>query len=170
MAFRSLTTRLIFWTLLAGGGVFAATLVASNQLARRSAVAAAELEARQAADRLADRVRTVLVAVEESAQLLAASLETVEPDARAVERLLRRFVATGRHVSGSAAAYAPEAARGSGPPPRRSSPVRLRRGRPTRQAALRRPGAAKGGYEQQPWYAARPPRGSPRGPSRTSTR
>lgn len=109
MAFRSLTARFSFWTLLASGSVLAATLLASNRLARETAVEAAELEARQAADRLANRVRGVLAAVEESARLLAAALETVDPNPRATEGLLRRFVASGPHVDGAAAAFAPGA-------------------------------------------------------------
>src|SRR5512140_2457845 len=115
MVFRSLTTRLIFWTLLASGGVLAATLVASTRLARETAVDAARLEASQAADRLANRVRTVLAAVEESAQLLAAALETVQPDPGGTERLLRRFVASGVHVYGAAAAFAPPSRAGQLP-------------------------------------------------------
>ncbi len=109
VAFRSVTTRFICWTLLASGTVLAATVIASNRLARESAVEAAELEARQAADRLANRVRAVLSAVEESAQLLAAALESFGPDPRATESLLRRFVASGKDVYGATAAFAPAA-------------------------------------------------------------
>ena len=107
MAFRSVTTRFIVWTLLASGAVLGATLVASDHLARGAAVVGAELEARQAADRIANRVRAVMSAVEESAQLLAAALETLEPDPRLTESLLRRFVASGKNVYGATAAFAP---------------------------------------------------------------
>ncbi len=110
MAFHGVTARFICWTLLASGAVLAATLVGSSRLARETALEAAELEARQNADRLAYRVRAVLAAVEESAQLLAAALETVEPTPPAIEELLRRFVASGENVYGATAAFAAGAA------------------------------------------------------------
>ena len=155
MHFRSLTTRLIFWTLLASGGVLAATLVASTRLARQTAVDAAELEARQAADRLANRVRAVLAAVEESAQLLAAALETVDPDPRATESLLRRFVASGQHVYGAAAAYAPEAAPAGGGRPARRPFAPYVFGEETDPSRLRYVDLAAAGipYTRSEWYA-----------------
>jgi sigma-B regulation protein RsbU (phosphoserine phosphatase) len=110
--FRSLTTRLIFWTLLASGAVLVATLVASNRIARQTAVVAAEQEAHQAAERLANRIRVVLSAVEESAELLAAALETLDLRPATTESLLRRFVANEQDIYGAAAAYAPGEVRG----------------------------------------------------------
>lgn len=112
MAFRSLTTRLIFWTVLASGAVLVATLVVSNAVARRTAFDAAEQQAGQAAERLANRIRVVLSAVEESAELLAAALETLELKPGATESLLRRFVANEQDIYGAAAAYAPDEAHG----------------------------------------------------------
>jgi sigma-B regulation protein RsbU (phosphoserine phosphatase) len=112
VAFRSLTTRLIFWTLLASGVVLVSTLWASNRIARQTAVAAAEQQARQTAERLANRVRGVLSAVEESAELLAAALETLDMRPGQTERLLRRFVASEEDIYGAAAAYAPGETRG----------------------------------------------------------
>lgn len=107
--FRSLTSRLAFWTLLASGAVLLATLAISGRVGRQTALATAELEARQSADRLANRVAAVLAAVEESAQLLAATVETTRPDEALTERLLRRYVASEGDVSGAAVAYAPGA-------------------------------------------------------------
>jgi sigma-B regulation protein RsbU (phosphoserine phosphatase) len=107
VSFHSVTTRLISWTLLASGAVLVATLVVSNAVARRTAVDAAEQQAGQAVERLANRIRVVLAAVEESAELLAAALETLELKPGATERLLRRFVANEQDIYGAAAAYAP---------------------------------------------------------------
>lgn len=107
MAFRSLTTRLITWTLLASGLVLVATLWLSNRVARETAIEAAEQEARLVAERIASRVRGVLTAAEETAQLLAATLETVELPEAATESLLRRYVASEQDVYGAAAAFAP---------------------------------------------------------------
>ncbi len=90
--FRSLTTRLIVWTLLAVGGVYVTTVVVSNSLARRMALAAAEREAVNELDAVVSRVQDVLHAVEERTLVLAKAVETLEPDAEGLDRLLRRFV------------------------------------------------------------------------------
>ena len=168
MAFRSLTTRLIFWTLLAGGGIFATTLVASNQLARRSAVAAAQLEAEQAADRLANRVRAVLVAVEESAQLLAASLETLQPDRAPTESLLRRFVASEDTSQVPRRPTRRRRVRGRGARGRR--PTSSAKGDRTRARCAVDLAAARIPYTQPQWYSGPAATAAPRGPSPTSTR
>jgi phosphoserine phosphatase RsbU/P len=106
MAFRSLTTRLIFWILLAAGLVFTAAFLALSHVARETAVEAAEQEAAQASERLVNRVRGVLSAVEESAELLATTVETVDLRPQELERLLRHYVASEEYVYGSAVAYA----------------------------------------------------------------
>jgi len=90
--FRSLTTRLSFWILFAGGAVFAATIWASNRLARETAIRAAEQEARRAARTAASRVQEVLRSVEETTELLGATVESLDPEPTALKELLRRFV------------------------------------------------------------------------------
>jgi len=107
--FRSLTTRFIVWTLLAVGAVYALTLVVSNSLSRRMALAAAEREAVNEIDSLAARVQDVLHAVEEGTLVLAAAVETLEPDDKGLDRLLRRFVPTNPEVYGAAVAFEPRA-------------------------------------------------------------
>ena len=157
MAFRSVTTRLIFWTVLASGLVFTATLVVSNRIARNAALRAAEIEARQATDRLANRIAAVLAAVEESAQLLAETLETLEPDRPATERLLRRYVASEQDIAGAAAAYAPGAA-GRGPLAQRALFVF---GRLDDPGALGVVDLSSGEYTGRPWYAVPAASGEP---------
>ena len=107
--FQSLTTRLIAWTLLAVGGVYALTLVVSNTLSRRIALAAAEREAVNEIDSLAARVQDVLHAVEEGTLVLARSVETLEPDDEGLDRLLRAFVPGNPEVYGAAVAFVPRA-------------------------------------------------------------
>jgi sigma-B regulation protein RsbU (phosphoserine phosphatase) len=123
MAFRSLTTRLIFWILLAAGLVFAAAFLALSRVARQTAIQAAEQEAAQASERLVNRVRGVLSAVEESAELLATTVETVDMRPSDLEALLRGYVASEEEVYGSAVAFAPGEFHGSLPGHR--GPVRL---------------------------------------------
>lgn len=107
--FRSLTTRLIVWTVLAVGAVYAVTVVVSNSLARRMALAAAERETVNEIDSLAGRVQDVLHAVEERTIVLAEALETLDPDDEALDRLLRRFVPGDPEVYGAAVAFEPKA-------------------------------------------------------------
>jgi sigma-B regulation protein RsbU (phosphoserine phosphatase) len=155
--FRSLTTRLISWTLLASGAVFLTTLVASNRVARETAVRAAEEEARQTAQRLANRVRGVLSAVEESAQFLAVTLETLELKPGATERLLRRYVVSEQDIYGAAAAYAPGEAHG------RELFAPYVYGRSDDPAALRAVDLAAPGYDyvRRAWYAVPARSGEP---------
>lgn len=149
MAFRSLTTRLIFWTLLASGAVFVTTLVVSSRITRQTAVDAAGQQARQTVERLANRIRVVLSAVEESAELLAAALETLDLGPGATESLLRRFVASEQDIYGAAAAYAPGEWRG------RTLFAPYVYGRSEDPAALRAVDLSAPGYDyvHRPWYA-----------------
>ena len=157
MAFRSLTTRLIFWTLLASGGVLVGTMWASNRVARQTAVDAAAQQARQTAERLANRVRGVLSAVEESAELLAAALETLDLRPGATESLLRRFVASEQDIYGAAAAYAPGEVRG------RELFAPYVYGRSDDPAALQALDLAAPGYHytERDWYTAPARSGQP---------
>jgi sigma-B regulation protein RsbU (phosphoserine phosphatase) len=111
--FRSLTTRLIVWTLLAVGGVYVVTVVVSDSLARRMALAAAEREAVNETDALATRVQDVLHAVEERTLVLAEAVETLEPSDEALGRLLRGFVPGNPQVYGAAVAFEPGTVRGN---------------------------------------------------------
>jgi sigma-B regulation protein RsbU (phosphoserine phosphatase) len=105
--FRSLTTRLIVWILLAVGLVYVLTAFVSNSLARRMALAAAEREAVNEIDSLAGRVQDVLHAVEEGTMVLGAAVEAVEPADAALDRLLQRFVLTTPQLYGTAVAFDP---------------------------------------------------------------
>ena len=109
--FRSLTTRLIVWILLAVGLIYAVTVVVSNSLARRMALTAAERETINEIDSLASRVQDVLHAAEEQTIVLALAVETLAPEDEALDRLLRRFVPSNPQVYGAAVAFEPESGR-----------------------------------------------------------
>ncbi len=109
--FSSLTTRLIFWILLAGGSVFAATIVTSNGLARQTALRAAEQEAVWAAQASAGRLQAVLRSVEEATELLGGAVEALHPAPEALADLQRRMILSNVAVYGSAAAFEPRAYR-----------------------------------------------------------
>lgn len=110
--FRSLTTRLIAWTLLAVGSVYVVTLVTSNTLSRRMAFAAAEREAQNETEGAASRIQDLLHAAEERARVLAAAAETLDPGPAGIDRLLRRFVSANPDVWGAAIAFEPGALAG----------------------------------------------------------
>lgn len=105
--FRSLTTRLIVWILLAVGGIYAVTVAVSNTLARRMALAAAEREAVNETDAAVSRVEDVLHAVQERTLVLADVVETLEPGGEDLDRLLRVFVPGHPEVFGAAVAFEP---------------------------------------------------------------
>ncbi|HEX5109662.1 MAG TPA: SpoIIE family protein phosphatase [Vicinamibacterales bacterium] len=105
--FKSLTTRMIVWVLLASGMVFLTAVAISSRLARSAAVRAAEQEAFNAAEAARNRVLGVLGSVERSTELLGASLETLHPDRLALEAMLRRFVGGNPDVYGSTASFEP---------------------------------------------------------------
>jgi sigma-B regulation protein RsbU (phosphoserine phosphatase) len=153
--FRSLTTRLIVWTLLAVGLVYAVTVVVSNSLARRMALAAAEREAVNEVDSLAGRVQDVLHAVEEGTTVLATAVETLDPDNAALDRLLRRFVPGTPHLYGAAVAFDPKPG-----PPR----VRYYHRRPDRPDEVVSADLTSEGYRywEQPWFTEPMRSGEPR--------
>jgi sigma-B regulation protein RsbU (phosphoserine phosphatase) len=105
--FRSLTTRLIVWTLLAVGAVYVATVVVSNGLARRMAIVAAEREAVNETDAAASHVGDVLHSVEERTLAVGDALSVLDPRGEGADRLLRRFVQGDADVFGGAIAWAP---------------------------------------------------------------
>jgi phosphoserine phosphatase RsbU/P len=105
--FRSLGTRMIVWVLVASGAVFLAAVSLSSCLSRNTAVRAAEQEALNAADAARNRVLTVMSSVERSTELLGASVETLQPQAPALDTLLQRFVAGNSDVYGSTASFEP---------------------------------------------------------------
>jgi phosphoserine phosphatase RsbU/P len=105
--FRSLTSRLIVWTLVAVGGVYAATLFTSNGLARRMAIAAAEREAVNAAESAVSRIEDVLHSVEERTLALGEALAVLAPREADADALLRRFVQGNRDLYGAAIAWTP---------------------------------------------------------------
>lgn len=155
--FRSLTTRLIGWTLLAVGGVYAVTLVTSNALSRRMALAAAEREAESETESAASRIRDVLHAVEERTRVLAGTIEALDPDLASLDRLLRRFVPGNPDVWGAGIAFEPgavsgRAASGTPRPCARASPGG--RSRTSTRAAA-----------GSPWPRTRSPCGAPTGAS-----
>jgi sigma-B regulation protein RsbU (phosphoserine phosphatase) len=107
--FKSLTTRIIFWVLLASGAVFLTAIAISSRLTRGISVHAAEQEALNAADAARYRVLTVLGSVERSTELMAASIETLHPDPVALDTLLHRFVGGNTNIYGSTASFEPYA-------------------------------------------------------------
>ena len=107
--FRSLTTRLIVWTLLAVGTVYATTVVVSNRLARREAIAAAEREAINETEAGVSRVEDVLHSIEERTLALGEALSVLASRDDVADLLLRRFVEGNRDVYGGAIAWIPGA-------------------------------------------------------------
>jgi phosphoserine phosphatase RsbU/P len=105
--FRSLTTRLIVWTLLAVGAVYLATVVVSNGLARRMATSAAEREAVNETEAAASRVEDLLHSIEERTLALGEALSVLSPGGEDADRLLRRFVEGNRDLFGGAIAWNP---------------------------------------------------------------
>jgi sigma-B regulation protein RsbU (phosphoserine phosphatase) len=106
--FRSLTTRLIVWTLLAVGAVYVATVVVSNGLARRMAIAAAEREAINETEAAASRVGDVLHSIEQRTLALGEALSVLAPRAEDADRLLRGFVQGDPDLFGGAIAWNPD--------------------------------------------------------------
>jgi sigma-B regulation protein RsbU (phosphoserine phosphatase) len=88
------------WTLLACGGAFVATIVVSNAMARRQALASAEREAVSRADAAARKVEGVLRSVEQRLRLLAEVVPALDPGASGP--LLRRIAAESPEVHGIA--------------------------------------------------------------------
>ena len=105
--FRSLTARLIVWTLLAVGGVYGVTVTVSNAMARRMAMAAAEREAVNETEAAVSRVEDLLHSVEERTLALGEALSVLGPREAEVDPLLRRFVQGNRDLYGAAIARAP---------------------------------------------------------------
>lgn len=105
--FRSLTTRMIVWVLVASGAVFLTAAAVSSSLSRSAAVRAAEQEAFNAAEAARNRMLVVLSSVERSTELLGASIETLQPSAPVLNELLGRFVLGNPNVYGSTASFEP---------------------------------------------------------------
>jgi sigma-B regulation protein RsbU (phosphoserine phosphatase) len=105
--FRSLTTRLIAWTLVAVGAVYLATGVVSNTLARRMAIAAAEREAVNETEAAVSHVEDVLHSIEERTLALGEALSVLAPAGPDADRLLLRFVEGNRDLFGGAIAWTP---------------------------------------------------------------
>jgi phosphoserine phosphatase RsbU/P len=110
LKFRSVTTRLIAWVLVASGAVFLTTLAVSHSRSRAAAVRTAEREAVSQANGAIRRIEEVLLSVEQSTQLLASVLETLDAAPRPPTRpepLLYGFLETHPDVFGSAVAFVP---------------------------------------------------------------
>ncbi|HET7293511.1 MAG TPA: SpoIIE family protein phosphatase [Vicinamibacteria bacterium] len=105
--FASVTTRLIAWTLLACGTVYATTIAVSNALARRLALTAAERAADARAEAAARRVESVLASIEDRARLAAALAAAARPEGR--DDALRRALSPGRELSGVTFSFEPAA-------------------------------------------------------------
>lgn len=108
--FRSLTTRLIVWTLLAVGGVYLVAVTVSNAIARRMAIAAAEREAVNETEAAVSRVEDVLHSVEERTLALGEALSVLGSRDAEADPLLRRFVRGNSDLHGAAIAWAPGSA------------------------------------------------------------
>jgi len=105
--FKSVSTRMIVWVLLASGVVFLTAVTLSSRLSRNTAIRGAEQEALYAAEAARNRVLAVLGSVERSTDLLGASLETLHPDRPALEAMLQRFVSGNPNIYGSTASFEP---------------------------------------------------------------
>jgi sigma-B regulation protein RsbU (phosphoserine phosphatase) len=105
--FRSLTARLIVWTMLSVGVVYVATILVSNGLARRQAIEAAEREAANETDAAVGDVDGVLHSIEERTLALGESLSVLHPNETETDRLLRLFVEGNGDLHGGAIAWAP---------------------------------------------------------------
>lgn len=90
--FSSITTRLIAWSLLACGGVYLATGVVSNALARRMTLAAAERETTSRAEAAAGRIEGLLTSIEERTRMLGEEAAHGGSAAEALRPLVRRFL------------------------------------------------------------------------------
>ena len=157
--FRSLTTRLIVWTLASVGAVYVATVVVSNALARREALAAAAREAQNETDAAASRIQDVLHAVEEQTRILAKALEALSPDEAGIDRLLRLFVPSNPDVWGAAVAFEPGAPRpGAG----RFALYYHRRPDDPTELARADLASVRHRYWEREWYAAPVEAGEPR--------
>ena len=134
--FASVTSRFIAWTLLACGGVYLATVVVSNAMARRLALGTAEREAVSRAEAAARRVEGVLGSIEARTRLLGDVVASMAPGA--ADDLLRRVVAESPELHG--VALIPE----------------------TGDALDTRAPAAPSRHREQPVYAATRAAGEPR--------
>src|SRR5215510_6976808 len=97
--FRSLTTRLIVWSLALTGFVYVTTIGLSNREGRRTAMEAAEREAANDTDAAAFGVEDVLDVAEESAAALARSISELQPSRDVIDRLVRRFSADNKALA-----------------------------------------------------------------------
>src|SRR6185295_11309077 len=89
--FRSLTTRLIVWSLVLTGVVYMTTIGLSNYQGRRTAMVAAGREATDDTDAAGFAVEDVLDTAEESAAALARSVSELQAPRDVIQRLVRRF-------------------------------------------------------------------------------
>jgi sigma-B regulation protein RsbU (phosphoserine phosphatase) len=105
--FRTLTARIIVWILPATALVFIAAIGASSVLSRGAAIRAASQEAHGVAAAVRQEVAGVLRSVEESAEMLAASIETFSPDGPRLDALVRRLLTANTHIYGSTVAFEP---------------------------------------------------------------
>jgi sigma-B regulation protein RsbU (phosphoserine phosphatase) len=88
---RSLTTRLIVWSLAVTGAIYLVTIGLSNRAGRRAAIAAAEREAYHDAAAAARAVDDVLHGVENSVAALGQAVAELAPDPGALARLVERI-------------------------------------------------------------------------------
>jgi phosphoserine phosphatase RsbU/P len=105
--FRSLTTRLIVWTLVSVGAVYLLTGFVSNGLARGAAIAAAEHEAEGQTAAAVSRIDDVLHSIEERTLALGEALSVLAPTEENAGALLRRFIEGNGDVHGGAIAWNP---------------------------------------------------------------
>ena len=162
--FRSLTARLIVWTLLAVGGVYVATVAVSNALARRMAMAAAEREAVNETEAAVSRVEDLLHSIEERTLALGEALSVLGPRDADVDPLLRRFVQGNRDLYGAAIAWVPG--------PRGERRALYYHWAAEGESRLLAANLASESYRywERAWFRARSRREGPSGRSRTGTR
>jgi sigma-B regulation protein RsbU (phosphoserine phosphatase) len=96
--FRSITTRLIVWTLLLTGAVYILTIGLSNRFGRATAIAAAEREANNDTDAAVFAVDDVLDMVEESTASLARTVSELQLSREQIDRIVGRFSSDKRDI------------------------------------------------------------------------
>jgi len=143
VAFRSVSSRLLFWVAGTTGVVFALAIIYSFFVSRSFVLRDASRIAVRTAESGAREVEEVLRSADEGTRLLATTLEHTTVSDEGLEQVIRSFVEGNPQLYGSAAAVAPER--------RRYAPYVFRHGAETKSLDL-----ASGSYSywEKDWYVA----------------
>lgn len=143
VGFRSVASRLLFWTAGTTGVVFALAIVYSFLVSRGFVLRDASRIAVLTAESGARQVEEVLRSVEEGARLLGSTLEHTSVSDEELEQVIGAFVQGNPKLYGSAAAVAPER--------RRYAPYVYRQGSETKKLDL---ASESYRYWEKDWYTA----------------